>query len=51
MKKILVVEDEYYARKSIVKILQESGLELQVCGEAINGIRLEINRRGNENFR
>ena len=26
MKKILVVEDEYYARKSIVKILQESGL-------------------------
>ena len=26
MKKILVVEDEYYARKSIVKILQESDL-------------------------
>ena len=24
MKKILVVEDEYYARKSIVKILQEA---------------------------
>lgn len=39
MKKILVVEDEYYARKSIVKILQESGLELQVCGEAINGMK------------
>ena len=33
MKKILVVEDEYYARKSIVKILQESDLDIQVCGE------------------
>lgn len=39
MKKILVVEDEYYARKSIVKILQESDLDLQVCGEAVNGIK------------
>lgn len=39
MKKILVVEDEYYARKSIVKILRESGLEIQVCGEAENGIK------------
>ena len=37
MKKVLVVEDEYYARKSIVKILEESGLDLQVCAEAENG--------------
>lgn len=37
MKKILVVEDEYYARKSIVKILQESDLDIQVCGEAVKG--------------
>lgn len=39
MKKILVVEDEYYARKSIVKILQESDLDIQVCGEAANGMK------------
>lgn len=39
MKKILVVEDEYYARKSIVKILQESDLDIQVCGEAVNGMK------------
>lgn len=39
MKKILVVEDEYYARKSIVKILQESDLDIQVCGEAENGMK------------
>lgn len=37
--KILVVEDEYYARKSIVKILQESDLDIQVCGEAVNGMK------------
>jgi len=37
--KILVVEDEYYARKSIVKILQESDLDIQVCGEAANGMK------------
>lgn len=46
MKKILVVEDEYYARKSIVKILQESDLDIQVCGEAENGMKA-IDRRGN----
>ena len=34
-----VVEDEYYARKSIVKILQESDLDIQVCGEAANGMK------------
>lgn len=39
MKKILVVEDEHYARKSIVKILQESDLDIQVCGEAENGMK------------
>ena len=39
MKKILVVEDESYARKSIVKILQESDLDIQVCGEAANGMK------------
>lgn len=35
--KVLVVEDEYYARKSIVKILTESNLNFEAVGEAENG--------------
>lgn len=37
MEQVLVVEDEFYARKSILKILRECGLDVQVCGEAANG--------------
>ena len=37
MEQVLVVEDEFYARKSIVKILRECCLDVQVCGEAANG--------------
>ena len=36
MEQVLVVEDEFYARKSILKILRECGLDVQVCGEAAN---------------
>lgn len=35
--KVLVVEDEYYARKSIVKILSESSLNIEAVGEAESG--------------
>ena len=38
MVKVLVVEDEFYARKSILKILRECGLDVEVCGEASNGV-------------
>ena len=37
MEQVLVVEDEFYARKSILKILRECGRDVQVCGEAANG--------------
>lgn len=44
MKKILVVEDEYYARKSIVKILQESDLDIQVYYKNISLRELAENK-------
>lgn len=36
--KILVVEDEYYARKRIVKILKESDLDIEIVADVENGI-------------
>lgn len=36
--KILVVEDEYYARKRIIKVLKESDLDIEIVADVEDGI-------------
>lgn len=38
MYKVLIVEDEHYIRKGIRKYILDSGLDLEICSEAPNGM-------------
>ena len=37
MIRIIVAEDEYFARKVLLKMLKELNLDLEICGEAETG--------------
>lgn len=40
MTKIIVAEDEYFARKVLVKMLKELGNGIEICGEAETGLEV-----------
>ena len=42
MIRIIVAEDEYFARKVLLKMLKELNLDLEICGEAETGTEIPI---------